>query len=81
MTSASLPVGFVGGINYFVDPGYSSGFAGVNCWQGVIVTGLSDGGFVAEIIGVSDFNWINCQITSCHAVPPSMWSMLQSRAH
>ena len=56
MNSASLPVGCVGGINYFVDPDYSSGFAGVNCWQGVNVTGLSDGGFVADIIGVSGFN-------------------------
>ena len=51
-------VGFVTGINYFVDPAYGSDFAGVNCWQSVNVTGLSDGGFVADIIGVPGFSWI-----------------------
>ena len=58
ITSAALPVGFVTGINYFVDPAYGSDFAGVNCWQNVNVTGLSDGGFVADIIGVPGFYWI-----------------------
>jgi hypothetical protein len=59
MTSAARPAGFVAGVNYFVDPAYGSRFAGMNSWQSVNVTGLTDGEFVADIIGVPGFNWIN----------------------
>jgi len=53
MSASSLPSGLVLGTNYSQD----TTFGAIQSWQGVTVSGLTDGTYTADIIGMTSVKW------------------------